>query len=159
MLAITDFIKILRVYYISTNASTEQLEEYKLDTWRSVLYNKVMPLVSLGSDASLYDAIWILVHNRTHRLSVINIFAVNVLYILTDKHTYFKAPLFLYINNILCVCKKKLEVLKIGTYYNIETVLKTFLEHRVSDLPLVDSENPLFDMYANFDVIIKTNEQ
>lgn len=35
MLTITDFIKILRMYYKSPNASMEQLEEHKLDTWRS----------------------------------------------------------------------------------------------------------------------------
>lgn len=37
MLTITDFIKILRMYYKSPNASMEQLEEHKLDTWRSKL--------------------------------------------------------------------------------------------------------------------------
>lgn len=35
MLTITDFIKILRMYYTSPNSSMEQLEEHKLDTWRS----------------------------------------------------------------------------------------------------------------------------
>lgn len=35
MLTITDFIKILRMYYISPNCSMDQLEEHKLDTWRS----------------------------------------------------------------------------------------------------------------------------
>lgn len=35
MLTITDFIKILQMYYKSPNASMEQLEEHKLDTWRS----------------------------------------------------------------------------------------------------------------------------
>lgn len=35
MLTITDFIKILRAYYTSPNTSIDQLEEHKLDTWRS----------------------------------------------------------------------------------------------------------------------------
>lgn len=35
MLTITDFIKILRTYYTSPNISIDQLEEHKLDTWRS----------------------------------------------------------------------------------------------------------------------------
>lgn len=35
MLTITDFIKILRTYYKSPNTSMDQLEEHKLDTWRS----------------------------------------------------------------------------------------------------------------------------
>lgn len=36
MLTITDFIKILRAYYTSPNTSMDQLEEHKLDTWRSM---------------------------------------------------------------------------------------------------------------------------
>lgn len=35
MLTITDFIKILKMYYTSPNCSMEQLEEHKLVTWRS----------------------------------------------------------------------------------------------------------------------------
>lgn len=35
MLTITDFIKILQMYYTSPNSSMDQLEEHKLDTWRS----------------------------------------------------------------------------------------------------------------------------
>lgn len=35
MLTITDFIKILKMYYTSPNCSMDQLEEHKLVTWRS----------------------------------------------------------------------------------------------------------------------------
>lgn len=35
MLTITDFIKILQMYYTSPQTSMDQLEEHKLDTWRS----------------------------------------------------------------------------------------------------------------------------
>ncbi|KAM7362026.1 SNF4/AMP-activated protein kinase gamma subunit isoform 2-T4 [Cochliomyia hominivorax] len=162
MLTITDFIKILRMYYKSPNASIEQLEEHKLDTWRSVLHNEVMPLVSIGPDASLYDAIKILVHNRIHRLPVIDPATGNVLYILTHKRIL--RFLFLYINELPkpSYMQKKLRALKIGTYDNIEvadentsiiTALKKFVERRVSALPLVDAEGRLVDIYAKFDVI------
>lgn len=39
MLTITDFIKILRAYYTTPNTSMDQLEEHKLDTWRSMLFS------------------------------------------------------------------------------------------------------------------------
>lgn len=39
MLTITDFIKILKMYYRSSNCSMDQLEEHKLVTWRSELMN------------------------------------------------------------------------------------------------------------------------
>ncbi|XP_058979230.1 uncharacterized protein LOC101890250 isoform X4 [Musca domestica] len=162
MLTITDFIKILRMYYKSPNASMEQLEEHKLDTWRSVLHKEVMPLVSIGPDASLYDAIKILIHNRIHRLPVIDPATGNVLYILTHKRIL--RFLFLYINELPkpSYMQKKLRDLKIGTYDNIETAdentsiltaLKKFVERRVSALPLVDAEGRLVDIYAKFDVI------
>ncbi|XP_023035717.1 uncharacterized protein LOC6650922 isoform X2 [Drosophila willistoni] len=162
MLTITDFIKILQMYYKTPNASMEQLEEHKLDTWRSVLHNQVMPLVSIGPDASLYDAIKILIHSRIHRLPVIDPATGNVLYILTHKRIL--RFLFLYINELPkpAYMQKSLRDLKIGTYDNIETAdettsiitaLKKFVERRVSALPLVDSEGRLVDIYAKFDVI------
>ncbi|XP_034485211.1 uncharacterized protein LOC117790064 isoform X4 [Drosophila innubila] len=162
MLTITDFIKILQMYYKSPNASMEQLEEHKLDTWRSVLHNQVMPLVSIGPDASLYDAIKILIHSRIHRLPVIDPATGNVLYILTHKRIL--RFLFLYINELPkpAYMQKSLRDLKIGTYNNIETAdettsiitaLKKFVERRVSALPLVDGEGRLVDIYAKFDVI------
>lgn len=56
MLTITDFIKILRMYYKSPSVAMDELEEHKLDTWRRVLKD-ARPLINIGPDASLYDAI------------------------------------------------------------------------------------------------------
>lgn len=117
MLTITDFIKILRMYYTSPNSSMEQLEEHKLDTWRSKIWSwlnqieflfmhkinftgalssQVKKLVSISPDASLYDAIKTLIHNRIHRLPVIDPLTGNVLYILTHKRIL--RFLFLYVS-------------------------------------------------------------
>lgn len=38
MLTITDFIKILQMYYTSPSVTMEELEEHKLDTWRSEFF-------------------------------------------------------------------------------------------------------------------------
>ncbi|XP_037036685.1 uncharacterized protein LOC119074565 isoform X2 [Bradysia coprophila] len=162
MLTITDFIKILQMYYTSPNSSMDQLEEHKLDTWRNVLKAQVMPLVSISPDASLFDAIKTLIHNRIHRLPVIDPLTGNVLYILTHKRIL--RFLFLYINELpkpSCM-QKTLRELRIGTYENIETAneetsiitaLHKFVERRVSALPLVDADGHLVDIYAKFDVI------
>lgn len=61
-----------------------------------VLHKQVMPLVSIGPDASLYDAIKILIHSRIHRLPVIDPATGNVLYILTHKRIL--RFLFLYVS-------------------------------------------------------------
>jgi 5'-AMP-activated protein kinase, regulatory gamma subunit len=119
MLTITDFIKILKMYYTSPNSSMDQLEEHKLVTWRSKFetfsaklnfflnfqlffllpadaLNDYVNLVSISPDASLYDAIKTLIHSRIHRLPVIDPLTGNVLYILTHKRIL--RFLFLYVS-------------------------------------------------------------
>ncbi|XP_049822552.1 5'-AMP-activated protein kinase subunit gamma-2 isoform X2 [Aethina tumida] len=161
MLTITDFIKILRMYYKSPSVAMEELEEHKLDAWRQVLKDK-KPLVNISPDASLYDAIKTLVNNRIHRLPVIDPDTGNVLYILTHKRIL--RFLFLYINELPkpSYMNKTLREVKIGTYDDIETAtedtsiilaLKKFVERRVSALPIVDPDGRLVDIYAKFDVI------
>ncbi|KAK3932069.1 5'-AMP-activated protein kinase subunit gamma-1 [Frankliniella fusca] len=162
MLTITDFIKILQMYYTSPSVTMDELEEHKLDTWREVLKDQEMPLVSIGPDASLYTAISTLIRNRIHRLPVIDPETGNVLYILTHKRIL--RFLFLYIHDLPrpSYMNKTLRELKIGTYDGIETAseetsiitaLKKFVERRVSALPMVDTEGHLVDIFAKFDVI------
>ncbi|XP_068905121.1 5'-AMP-activated protein kinase subunit gamma-2 isoform X3 [Tenebrio molitor] len=161
MLTITDFIKILRMYYKSPTVAMDELEEHKLDTWRHVLKDQ-RPLIYINPDASLYDAIRTLIHNRIHRLPVIDPETGNVLYILTHKRIL--RFLFLYINELPkpSYMTKTLRDVRIGSYENIETAsedtsiilaLKKFVERRVSALPIVDTEGRLVDIYAKFDVI------
>lgn len=61
-----------------------------------VLKDNVKELVSIGPDASLFDAIRTLIHNRIHRLPVIDPDTGNVLYILTHKRIL--RFLFLYVS-------------------------------------------------------------
>lgn len=98
MLTITDFIKILQMYYKSPSVAMDELEGHKLDTWREVLDKDNNPLVSINPDASLYNAIRSLVHKRIHRLPVIDPETGNVLYILTHKRIL--RFLFLYISDL-----------------------------------------------------------
>ncbi|XP_022123639.2 uncharacterized protein LOC110999056 isoform X1 [Pieris rapae] len=162
MLTITDFIKILQMYYTSADVAMDELEEHRLETWRHVLKGSVVPLVSIGPDSSLYEAIRILITNRIHRLPVIDPETGNVLYILTHKRIL--RFLFLYINELPKpkYLQNKLRDLKIGTLNNIETAtedtsiieaLKKFVNRRVSALPIIDTEGRLKDIYAKFDVI------
>lgn len=111
------------MYYTSPSVTMDELEEHELDTWRSkyafqyfidfifddsyykhfvnfaileVLKDQVHPLVSIGPDASLYEAIKTLIQNRIHRLPVIDPDTGNVLYILTHKRIL--RFLFLYVS-------------------------------------------------------------
>ena len=89
MLTITDFIRILEMNYKSPTLEMEELEEHKLSTWRGKkviwyrewhyndilltrnylldVLNDVKDLIYINPDASLYDAIRILIHNKIHR--------------------------------------------------------------------------------------------
>ncbi|XP_049843274.1 5'-AMP-activated protein kinase subunit gamma-2-like, partial [Schistocerca gregaria] len=162
MLTITDFIKILQMYYTSPSAAIGELEEHKLDTWREVLKDQVKPLVHIGPDESLYDAIATLIRNRIHRLPVIDPATGDVLYILTHKRIL--RFLYLYINDLPkpSYMNKTLRELQIGTYADIEMAredtsiieaLHKFVGRRVSALPIVDEQGRLTDIYAKFDVI------
>ncbi|RWS03019.1 AMP-activated protein kinase subunit gamma-2-like protein, partial [Dinothrombium tinctorium] len=162
MLTITDFINILRTYYKSSLAKIEELEEQKLEAWRNVLKEKSRPLISIDPDACLFEAIKTLVHNKIHRLPVIDPETGNVIYILTHKRIlkflflyYYDLPTPSYLN-------KSIKELKIGTYENIAVTmmntpliqaLQQFIERRVSALPVVDEKGRVIDIYAKFDVI------
>ncbi|XP_015926142.1 5'-AMP-activated protein kinase subunit gamma-1 isoform X2 [Parasteatoda tepidariorum] len=162
MLTITDFINILRTYYKSPFVQMEELEEHKLETWRSVLKEKSKPLVSIGPDASLLDAIKALIQNKVHRLPVIDPVTDNVLYVITHKRIL--KFLFLYYHELPhpSYMNKTLGELKIGTYDEVASVktstpvitaLNDFINRRVSALPVVDESGKVVDIYAKFDVI------
>lgn len=71
-----------------------------------VLQDNVKALVSIGPDASLYDAIKTLIHNRIHRLPVIDPETGNVLYILTHKRILRFLFLYVSIFRVQCLYKK-----------------------------------------------------
>ena len=83
MLTITDFIRILQMNYKSPTLEMEELEEHKLSTWRGEMQwyvyitfkiisvadvlQDVKDLIYIHPDASLYDAIKMLILNKIHR--------------------------------------------------------------------------------------------
>jgi len=163
MLTITDFIRILQMYYKSPTVEMEELEEHKLATWRKVLKkDDVKELLSIGPDATLFDAIRMLIENKIHRLPVIDPITGNVLYILTHKRLL--KFLYLYIHDLPTPSyfSRSIRNLKIGSYDNIEVAhhttpiieaLRKFVNRRISALPIVDQDGKLVDIYAKFDVI------
>ncbi|XP_033116615.1 5'-AMP-activated protein kinase subunit gamma-1-like isoform X4 [Anneissia japonica] len=162
MLTITDFISILQYYYTSPYEKMDKLEEHKIATWRDVLKGKQRPLVFTHPDASLFEAVRMLIQEKIHRLPVLDKTTGNVIYILTHKRIL--KFLSLLKNEIKrpALLKKSIKDLGIGTYSNIATArkdtplitaLNTFVERRVSALPVVDENNRIVDIYAKFDVI------
>eukprot|EP00096_Caligus_rogercresseyi_P011490 TRINITY_DN4528_c0_g1_i1.p1 TRINITY_DN4528_c0_g1~~TRINITY_DN4528_c0_g1_i1.p1 ORF type:complete len:368 (+),score=108.53 TRINITY_DN4528_c0_g1_i1:127-1230(+) len=161
MLTITDFIQVLHMTYHSPDRKLEELEEHRLETWRDVLPD-VKDLIFIRPSASLIEAIQMLISNQIHRLPVIDPSTNNVVYILTHKRLL--RYLFQYIHNLPkpSFLDKSIFKLGIGTYSDIQTAthstpiisaLDTFVNKRISALPIVNSEGKLIDIYAKFDVI------
>ncbi|XP_025093940.1 5'-AMP-activated protein kinase subunit gamma-2-like isoform X3 [Pomacea canaliculata] len=175
MLTITDFINILKMYYKSPEKSAtsetaepaatvrmDELEDHKIETWREVLKSQQRAFVYIDPDASLFDAIRVLIDNHVHRLPVVDRTTGNAIYILTHKRIL--RFLHLYIKDLPrpSFMSKTLKELKIGTYDNVITVskdlplikaLNLFVEHRISALPVLDEDGYVVDIYAKFDVI------
>jgi 5'-AMP-activated protein kinase regulatory gamma subunit len=147
--------------YTGPKRELEGFEDQRLDEWRNVLED-VKELVYIHPDASLFDAAALLVENRIHRLPVLDPVNGNVLYILTQKPIL--RFLYHHIPNLpdAHYFSDSIMELKIGSYDNIEiatedttiiVALHTFINKRISALPIVDSKGVLVDIYSKFDVI------
>jgi len=66
-------------------ARMNELEESMIIRWREVLSDKYRPFISITPDASLHDAVKLLIRTKVHRLPVIDPVAGNALYIITHK--------------------------------------------------------------------------
>jgi len=170
MLTITDFIKILQKYYKSPLGGDndhlavhmDELEEHKIVTWRDALDKETPPLIHIDPDASLFEAIQMLCHNKVHRLPVIDPMTGNALYVLTHKRILRFLYLYIYDLPNPVFMHKTIGELGIGSYDNIATAhpdtplivaINYFVDRRISALPIVDEENRVVDIYAKFDVI------
>ncbi|XP_070831833.1 5'-AMP-activated protein kinase subunit gamma-3b isoform X1 [Chaetodon trifascialis] len=162
MLTITDFINILHRYYKSPLVQIYELEEHKIETWREIYLHSINRLISITPDCSLFDAIYSLLKNKIHRLPVIDPASGNVLHILTHK----RILKFLHIFGSMIpkprFLQKRISEVAIGTFKQIATVqesasvydaLTTFVERRVSALPVVNEQGKVVALYSRFDVI------
>lgn len=89
-----------------------------------------MPLVHISPDASLYDAIKTLIHNRIHRLPVIDPETGNVLYILTHKRIL--RFLFLYVSTL---CVLQVQTANVAISYASEIFIPSAFLFQINDLP------------------------
>lgn len=166
MLTITDFIQILHKYYTGDSKSEgiKELEEHKIATWRETFESDghSRPLVTIDPAESLHKAVQMLCESKVHRLPVMEKGSGNISYILTHKRLI--KFLYLYIVDLPrpSFMNKSPKELGIGSWGNICTIamdtplieaLRTFLQKRVSALPLVDKDGKVVDIYAKFDVI------
>eukprot|EP00053_Salpingoeca_punica_P017983 m.174631 g.174631 ORF g.174631 m.174631 type:complete len:528 (+) comp17331_c0_seq1:470-2053(+) len=173
MITITDFIHILRHYYVSPLVAMEELEEKKIQEWRDLFKKANSPdtLLCIDPMASLYEGVRMLIDHKIHRLPVINSRSGNALNILTHK----RIILFMHLNMpcfnggpVPAFLMRTIGDLNIGTQKNVAYVthdtplivaLNIFSERRVSALPIVNGEGVVVDIYAKFDAINLARER
>ncbi|XP_034145424.1 5'-AMP-activated protein kinase subunit gamma-3 isoform X1 [Esox lucius] len=163
MLTITDFINILHRYYRSPLVQMNELERHQIGTWRDVyLQYSDHCLHSISPDASLFDAIYLLLRYKIHRLPVIDPVSGNVLHIITHKRILKFLHIFQETVPKPQFLQKTIQDLGVGTFRNIATVQQTaslydalslFVERRVSALPVVNTKGKVVALYSRFDVI------
>ncbi|XP_059024011.1 5'-AMP-activated protein kinase subunit gamma-3 [Mustela lutreola] len=163
MLTITDFILVLHRYYRSPLVQIHEIEEHKIETWREIyLQGCFKPLVSISPNSSLFEAVYILIKNRIHRLPVLDPVSGAVLHILTHK----RLLKFLHIFGALLpqpsFLSRTIQDLGIGTFRDLAVVLDTapiltaldiFVDRRVSALPVINEAGQVVGLYSRFDVI------
>lgn len=171
MLTVSDFINILRQFYVSPLIKMDELEEQRIQTWRDMQNYKrqsASMLSSIEPSTSLFKAIEVLITEKIHRLPVIDSESGNVLNIITHK----RILLFLYQNLITKsppkIMSAKLATLRIGTKANVLKIspeakvieaLNKFADFRVSALPIVDENDVVIDIYAKADCLNLARER
>ncbi|KAL7675057.1 hypothetical protein ACOME3_001325 [Neoechinorhynchus agilis] len=170
MLTITDYIMALTHYHDQESGSIgKHFDIQTIYEWRQSSATNDNPLVSIGPDDSLFDAICKLLNRSIRRLLVIDPETGNALGIISHKRLLHF--LFVYINDLPQpkYLKTALEKANIGTFENVQMitadltiyqVLCMFIDSRVSALPVIETRDfdgkkkfRLVDIYSRFDVI------
>ncbi|ESO13229.1 hypothetical protein HELRODRAFT_62698, partial [Helobdella robusta] len=155
MLTITDFIKILYRYHRAGEIGVEDVENDTICKWKSVFNSS--NLISCCPEDSLFTALKLLCQNRVHRLLVIDSKLGNPINILTHKrilkfiHLHMKTipePDFMNspISSIQTATTKNVSTITYST--RLINVLRLFIEHHISAVPVVDERGKLIDKLA-----------
>eukprot|EP00045_Choanoeca_perplexa_P015490 m.195759 g.195759 ORF g.195759 m.195759 type:complete len:477 (+) comp17006_c2_seq3:870-2300(+) len=162
MITVTDFISILKEYYVSAGVEMAQLEEHRISSWRTVCKKRPDVLVCVDPSVSLLSAVRLLLEEKIHRLPVIDSLTGNAMAIMTHKRILQFIHANVHRNERPAMLGFTLDQLMIGTYDNIATVapddpvlkaLEIFVSKRISALPVVDPTGVVVDVYAKHDVI------
>eukprot|EP00730_Choanoeca_flexa_P015503 TRINITY_DN7132_c0_g1_i1.p1 TRINITY_DN7132_c0_g1~~TRINITY_DN7132_c0_g1_i1.p1 ORF type:complete len:474 (+),score=95.86 TRINITY_DN7132_c0_g1_i1:196-1617(+) len=162
MVTVTDFISILKEYYVSPGVEMAQLEEHRIKSWRKVCKKRPDVLVCVDPSVSLLTAVRLLLEEKIHRLPVIDSLTGNAMAIMTHKRILQFIHANVHRTQRPAMLSLTLEQLNIGTYSNIATVapedpiitaLNIFVSKRISALPVVNRDGLVIDIYAKHDVI------
>uniref|UniRef100_A0A1I8FNV2 5'-AMP-activated protein kinase subunit gamma-2 n=1 Tax=Macrostomum lignano TaxID=282301 RepID=A0A1I8FNV2_9PLAT len=144
---------------VSALVPMEVLETHRISTWQAELSSQLKPLTWISPEASLYDAIRVLLHSRVHRLPVIDPLTGNALYIVTHK----RVLKFICLYATSCPCPAGwtnrlsswasapiLILLRSAGPLSLVKVLSLFVQNRVSALPNLAATKT----YNNLDISV-----
>ncbi|CCI45182.1 unnamed protein product [Albugo candida] len=159
MFTATDFVSILRHFYIRGSPMTE-LAEHSIASWRALprsISNAKHQngLISVTPEDSLYDSCKILREHRLHRIPIVDPVQNSVLSILT--HSGILQYLVSSFREQRRLFDQPVYDLRIGTYENIITapeqlplimILHTLIERRVSAIPIINVNGVVVNIYC-----------
>uniref|UniRef100_A0A452GU43 CBS domain-containing protein n=1 Tax=Gopherus agassizii TaxID=38772 RepID=A0A452GU43_9SAUR len=133
-----------------------------LSPWSARAELSSPPPVAASVSPSLFHAVYQLIKNRIHRLPVIEPVSGNVLHILTHKRILKFLHLFGAMLPRPRFLQRTIQELGVGTFRDVAKVLETaplymaletFVDRRVSALPVTNEAGQVVGLYSRFDVI------
>ncbi|KAI8814014.1 hypothetical protein BJ742DRAFT_746718 [Cladochytrium replicatum] len=176
MLTVTDFIHLILYYYenASYEAALQEIEQLQIATLRE--FERKQNLVAVNTVTihpmeSLSDACRLLVEHDLRRLPLIDsnedgemivsvITQYKILKYIAANVRFQRVAKFFHSGSEHM--SKTVGELKIGTYGNIAVasptsqivdVLRLFIKHKISAVPIVDENNNVLDVYEKIDVL------
>ncbi|KAI8813115.1 hypothetical protein BJ742DRAFT_521528 [Cladochytrium replicatum] len=166
MLTVTDFIHLILYYYenASYEAALQEIEQLQIATLRE--FEKKQNLVAAHTVTihpmeSLSDACRLLVEHDLRRLPLLDKNEDGEM--IVSVITQYKILKYIAANHSGSEhMSKTVGELKIGTYGNIAVasptsqivdILRLFIKHKISAVPIVDENNNVLDVYEKIDVL------
>ncbi|CAG8556866.1 10966_t:CDS:10 [Ambispora gerdemannii] len=167
MLTVSDFMNLIQYYYknSSYSAALEEIEQFQIQQLREV-ERRIIPapqLLSIDPLKTLYEACKLLIEARAHRLPLVDVDSETSQEMIVSVVTQYRILKFIAMNcKETKLLRKPLSEIKIGVYDNLATaslstrvieVINTFVERRISSVPIVDENQVVVNVYETVDVM------
>ncbi|TPX46773.1 hypothetical protein SeLEV6574_g03050 [Synchytrium endobioticum] len=170
MLTVSDFIHLIMYYYkrSSYDAAIEEVEQLEIRTLREIeaKVGVLPPGMYIHPARTLYEAGSLLLKHGVHRIALLDRAGESetMVGIITQFQVLkYIAANYPHSENLF----KTIAEIKIGVYQPLITarattplieVLETFVEKRVSAMPIVDEDDNIVDVYEKHDVLMLARE-
>lgn len=166
LLTSTDYINVIQ-YYCQYPDRLNEIEKFRLSGLREIekaIGAQPIETVSVHPDRPLYEACRSMLKTRARRIPLVNLDGETGLEMVVSVITQYRILKFIAVNNEnnTVMLKKPVREIGLGTYANLQTAsmsdsvlsaIHIMVEHNISAVPVVDSQNRLLNVFEAVDVI------